>query len=182
MATVAPKNLEFAEPAPYLWTREQYEQAIVAGIFDPTSKVELLRGEIRRKMSPQYSPHSSAIGAMQQSLEEVFPTGHWIRIQLPLALGRDSEPEPDVASSSVPGAITQSISLRAQFSWSKFPIPRFESIEASRRAYMLRRKSRLLGREPSGPSAGSLSEPVDDPASKFGYTYKTSNYCLRPHR
>lgn len=79
------------------WTRVQYERAIEAGLFDHGSNVELIGGDITEKMSPQNSPHSAAIGALQFALGGVFEDGYWIRIQLPLALGEDSEPEPDVA-------------------------------------------------------------------------------------
>ncbi len=61
-------------------------------------KVELLRGLLVR-MRPQKSRHASAV----QSLTQVFVLGlaaagrAAVRVQLPLAVSDDSEPEPDVA-------------------------------------------------------------------------------------
>ena len=84
-------------PTRHHWSREQYERAIDAGVFEPEAKLELIGGEITEKMSPQNSPHSAAIGALQYALDEAFSEGYWVRVQLPLALSDDSEPEPDLA-------------------------------------------------------------------------------------
>ncbi len=83
-------------PPHYLWTRDKYEQATALGLLGPEDHVELIEGEIVQKM-PQNNPHQSAIGAMQEALGTAFPTGHWVRIQMPLALGGRSMPEPDLA-------------------------------------------------------------------------------------
>jgi len=84
-------------PERHHWSRAQFERAIEMGLFEPDSALELIGGEITQKMSPQNSPHAAAIGAMQYALEEAFPRGFWVRVQLPLALTDDSEPEPDLA-------------------------------------------------------------------------------------
>lgn len=83
-------------PAHYLWPREKYEQAVARGVFGPDDKIELIEGEIIHKM-PQNDPHQTGIGAMQEALSAAFPQGHWTHIQLPLALGDWSMPEPDFA-------------------------------------------------------------------------------------
>jgi Uma2 family endonuclease len=84
-------------PNRHRWSRVQYERAIDSGLFDPGDRVELLGGEITDKMSPQNSRHSAAIGAAQYALDPIFKEGYWIRVQLPLAISDDSEPEPDLA-------------------------------------------------------------------------------------
>jgi Uma2 family endonuclease len=92
-----------AEPAwpaaePYLvrpLKRSEYERMIELGMF-AEERVELIRG-LLVKTSPQRAPHASTI----ERLTELFASrlgGRWrLRVQLPLALSDDSEPEPDVA-------------------------------------------------------------------------------------
>lgn len=78
------------------WTREEYDRLAEAGILTPDERVELLGGEILL-MTPQNSAHSVAIGLVEEALRRAFGPDHWIRIQLPLVIDPDSEPEPDVA-------------------------------------------------------------------------------------
>ena len=83
------------------WTRQEYDRLADAGILSPDERVELLEGEIVT-MTPQHGPHSASIGLADALLREAFGPAHWIRIQLPLIIDPDSEPEPDLAV--VPGA------------------------------------------------------------------------------
>jgi len=78
------------------WTREEYERLAEDGYFQPDERVELVDGIIY-EMSPQKSWHAAAIRALQESLGLVFKDGYDIRVQMPVALSLDSEPEPDVA-------------------------------------------------------------------------------------
>jgi Uma2 family endonuclease len=84
----------------YRWTREEYEQLAEKGLFSPGKRVELVDGVIY-EMSPQNSPHATAILLVNEALRLAFPQGFQIRVQLPLALGSESAPEPDFAV--VPG-------------------------------------------------------------------------------
>lgn len=84
----------------YRWTREEYYQLAEKGFFPPGKRVELIDGVIY-EMSPQKSPHATGISLVLEALRAAFPKGHHVRVQLPLALGGDSEPEPDLAV--VPG-------------------------------------------------------------------------------
>ena len=81
---------------PYRWTRAQYDLMVDAGILTPESHVELIEGEVIA-MTPQGSPHAVTTGLIHRQLQQVFAKGYWIRIQMPLAINEDSEPEPDVA-------------------------------------------------------------------------------------
>lgn len=83
------------------WSRQDYEKMIDAGLFPPGTHAELLDGVVL-EMSPQHSPHATAVCLAAEALREVFGRGHTMRVQLPLALDPDSEPEPDVAV--VPGS------------------------------------------------------------------------------
>lgn len=78
-------------------SRVEYERMIDAGLFRG-ERVELWRGVIVT-MSPQKSPHAAAV----QKLTKLFvltlsaTNRADVRVQLPLALSDDSEPEPDLA-------------------------------------------------------------------------------------
>jgi Uma2 family endonuclease len=78
------------------WTREEYERLVEQGFFRPDERVELLDGVIY-EMTPQSVGHAVAIRLARQVLGRIFSTGFDILVQMPLALGEDSEPEPDLA-------------------------------------------------------------------------------------
>ncbi len=78
------------------WSRQEYEQLVSAGIFQPHERLELVEGEILQ-MSPQGSAHATAITLIDNALREVFGSNYTIRVQMPLAVSLDSEPEPDIA-------------------------------------------------------------------------------------
>jgi len=84
-------------PSPRRWTRREYERAGQLGLFGPEERLELVGGEVLQKMTPQSSRHAAAVSLAGEALRGIFPTGHHVRTQLPLALGSDSEPEPDIA-------------------------------------------------------------------------------------
>jgi Uma2 family endonuclease len=86
-----------APPEIRRWSREEYERAGELGIFGPTERLELIGGEVIRKVSPQRSPHATAVQLAHEALRERAGTARGVRSQLPLALGDDSEPEPDIA-------------------------------------------------------------------------------------
>jgi len=78
------------------WTREEYDQLASAGVLRPDERLELIDGVIYER-TPQNSRHAVSIVALQEALRSAFPQGNHVRVQLPLALGLDSEPEPDLA-------------------------------------------------------------------------------------
>ncbi|MBI5854312.1 MAG: Uma2 family endonuclease [Nitrospirae bacterium] len=77
-------------------TREEFDRLVASGFFHPEERLELIEGELIQ-MTPQGSAHASAIRLIEEALRTSFGTGHDVRVQMPLALLRDSEPEPDVA-------------------------------------------------------------------------------------
>jgi Uma2 family endonuclease len=85
----------------HYWTREEYEQRVEEGFFQPGERVELVDG-VLYEMSPQFPDHAQSISRALYKLLPLFSTDFHVRIQMPLALGADSEPEPDVAV--VPGS------------------------------------------------------------------------------
>jgi Uma2 family endonuclease len=78
------------------WTRAEYERMIACGILGEDEHVQLIAGEIVM-MAPQNSPHFTAITLSAHALQAAIPSGYYVRSQGPLALGLDSEPEPDIA-------------------------------------------------------------------------------------
>ena len=79
------------------WTIQDYEQMIKTGILQADEPVELIAGQILRKMSPQGSPHAAAITRTNRLFYQPSPQTFTIRIQLPLTLDEFSQPEPDIA-------------------------------------------------------------------------------------
>jgi Uma2 family endonuclease len=82
------------------WTRAEYAHLVEAEILGPGDRVELLAGDLLLK-EPQHRPHVTAIQLAVRALRAAFGPGWDVQVQAPIALGPDSEPEPDV--SVVPG-------------------------------------------------------------------------------
>lgn len=96
-ATVTDVEIEpEIEPQTHLWSIADYHQMIEAGILDEDDHVELLEGKIVC-MSPQRPFHAASVQRSSNHLYEMLRGKAYIRIQLPVILGDDSEPEPDVA-------------------------------------------------------------------------------------
>ncbi len=85
---------------PRSWTRKEYERLAERGFFHPDERLELVAGVIYRK-ARQSPAHTTGIQATDHALRPVFKESFDLRLQFPLALSPDSEPEPDIAV--VPG-------------------------------------------------------------------------------
>lgn len=83
------------------WTRLQYDRLIECGIFQPGDRIELIGGELIVR-EPQRTSHATAIALAVDALRTAFGPGWRVRVQLPVALDDESEPEPDIAV--VPGS------------------------------------------------------------------------------
>lgn len=94
-ATVTEAEQEL-EPQIHLWSIADYHQMIEAGVLDEDDRVELLEGKIVC-MSPQRPFHAASIQRSANHLYEMLKGKAYIRVQLPVILGNDSEPEPDIA-------------------------------------------------------------------------------------
>jgi Uma2 family endonuclease len=95
-----------AAVAAHHWLREEYENLAASGLFPAEARMELIEGVIY-DTAAQNSLHATVYRLVHEALRLVFPAGSGfeIRGQLPLALGDDSEPEPDLAV--VHGSIRQ---------------------------------------------------------------------------
>ena len=69
---------------------------IEAEILTTDDKVELLEGQIIQ-MSPQYPPHAATTQRTFNYLSRLLAGKAFLRMQLPITLNPNSEPEPDIA-------------------------------------------------------------------------------------
>jgi Uma2 family endonuclease len=78
------------------WTRVEYDKLIETGFLGPGDKIELLGGQLCVS-EPQNSPHARAISLGLEAIQRALAPGWHVRVQLPIALDDESEPEPDLA-------------------------------------------------------------------------------------
>ncbi len=83
------------KPTAIRWTRDEYYRIASSGVF-AERRVELIRGEVI-EMTPQDGRHATGVTLADRILQRVLGDGFVVRSQLPLALGLDSDPEPDIA-------------------------------------------------------------------------------------
>ncbi|HEX8220694.1 MAG TPA: Uma2 family endonuclease [Chloroflexia bacterium] len=79
-----------------LFTADQYEKMIAAGILEEGDNVELLRGEIV-KMAPIGLRHAGCVARLVAIFGAKFGASVIVWPQNPIRLSDDTEPEPDVA-------------------------------------------------------------------------------------
>ncbi len=130
---------EVESPRRRLFTRSEYYKCAELGIFDPDERLELIEGEILRKMSPQNEPHFRSVMKAAHVLGEAFGSAFHVRQQGPMRLSNDSEPEPDLVV--VAGQIDE---------WSRHPQPSegvlvVETSDSTLR-FDIRRKAALYAR------------------------------------
>lgn len=87
-------------PAYRHWTRKEYDRLVELGILHEDEPIELIGGQMI-VAEPKGSPHATAIGLTAEALRVAFGQGWVVRVQDPVALDDESEPEPDVVV--VPG-------------------------------------------------------------------------------
>lgn len=87
------------------WTRVEYDRLIEKGMFQPGERLELLAGNLVVR-EPQGDPHTLAVELVNEALRTAFGPEWRVRVQLPIALDEESEPEPDV--SVAPGRVRDS--------------------------------------------------------------------------
>ena len=75
---------------------DEYHQLAEVGILSEQDKVELIHGEII-EMSPIGPKHSGNLDRLSQFLTLFFRDAAIVRVQSPVQLGSDSEPEPDLS-------------------------------------------------------------------------------------
>ncbi len=78
-----------------LFTADEYQQMIRAGVFDEDDRLELIEGEIT-EMSPISSKHAGHVNRLSELLRERLRGRVLVSVQNPVHLGEYSEPQPDL--------------------------------------------------------------------------------------
>jgi Uma2 family endonuclease len=76
------------------WQRAEYERLVDLGLFQG-EPLELIGGQLV-VAEPQGAYHAAAITRADYALRAVIPPGWIVRLQAPVSLDDDSEPEPDL--------------------------------------------------------------------------------------
>jgi Uma2 family endonuclease len=79
-----------------LFTVDEYEQMIRAGVFDEDDRLELIEGEIT-EMSPISSQHAGCVKHLNRLFTHMLGDRALVSVQDPIHLGEYSEPQPDLA-------------------------------------------------------------------------------------
>jgi Uma2 family endonuclease len=78
------------------FTADEYHRMADVGIFNEDDRVELIEGEIV-EMTPIGSRHAACVDRLNELLVQHFAGVALIRVQNPVRLSDDSEPQPDLA-------------------------------------------------------------------------------------
>ncbi len=81
---------------PYHLSVEQFRMMIQAGIFPDGARLELLSGILFAK-APRTDAHDYVVSAISDEIRRFTPTGWLVREEKPIAIGKRSQPEPDLA-------------------------------------------------------------------------------------
>lgn len=77
------------------WTREEFEKLSQVGLLAEDERVELIRGEIVA-LSPIDPLHAITVDRATMLLVSKFGNTHVVRVQNPILVGDDSQPQPDL--------------------------------------------------------------------------------------
>ncbi len=94
----AARRIHEEEPGLKPWhvTAPEYWRMVDAGLFEGR-RVQLIEGVIV-EMSPMKSPHAIAVSNLTRLLQIKLGARWSVRVQVPLEVGGDSVPEPDIAA------------------------------------------------------------------------------------
>jgi Uma2 family endonuclease len=74
----------------------EYHCIAEAGVLTEDDRVELIEGELI-EMAPIGSRHAFSVDCFARILQQQIPARAWLRIQNPITLGGETEPQPDFA-------------------------------------------------------------------------------------
>lgn len=153
------------------WTRAEYDRLVDVGVLAEDEPIELLGGQMI-VAEPKGSRHSTGVCLTADALRAAFGADWVVRVQDPVALDDESEPEPDVVV--VPGQPRHYVDAHPVN-----PVLVVEVAESSL-AFDRRHKGSLYAR--AGISDYWIvnivddvlevhREPVADAAAEFGWRY-----------
>lgn len=155
------------------WKRVEYDQLIDQDIFQPGERLELIGGQLLVR-EPQGGAHAFAIELAAEALRAAFGPAARVRVQLPIALDEESEPEPDL--SIVAGtlgeadpAIPSRALLIVEVSESSLTLDRTEKASLYARGgireyWIINLVERVLEVH---------REPVPEPSAPYGWRYRS---------
>jgi Uma2 family endonuclease len=79
-----------------LFSVEEFHRLGELGFFGEDERIELIGGELVF-MNPIGSDHAFTVDFLAQNLIKRLPDEYWLRVQNPIVLGNNDEPEPDIA-------------------------------------------------------------------------------------
>ena len=161
------------------WTRQEYERMTEAGVLTENDRVELIGGEILT-VTPQKSRHATVVSLANETLRSGLAPNTYVRMQLPLAMGDDSEPEPGIAV--VRGSIRDYLDAHPQSALL------IVEVSESTLAFDRHVKGSLYARERI-PEYWVINlvdsvveiyrDPVQDSSAQFGWSYTRSDCVTR---
>jgi Uma2 family endonuclease len=91
-------------PRPFRWTLALFHRVGDMGLFEGR-RAKLIHGQLIEE-GPMDPPHAIAVEKTDAELRTAFGKGWRYRVQLPLVLGQDTDPMPDIAViRGAPGAL-----------------------------------------------------------------------------
>lgn len=88
-------------PQRHRFNVEEFNRLADAGLFDVEQRLELVDGEVY-EMSAAKPPHASTVDRLNWHLTRKLPDGFGVRVQGPVVVGEESQPEPDYTVVRVP--------------------------------------------------------------------------------
>lgn len=79
-----------------LFTVEEFHRMAEGGVFGEDDRLELIAGEIV-EMTPIGSRHAACVDRLARELQRQTGETTIVRVQSPIVLGADSEPQPDIS-------------------------------------------------------------------------------------
>ena len=95
-APAAPTAPGPLQPTAYKWTVEDFHWVKYGSQVWEGKKVLLIDGGLM-EMPPPGPIHNTALGLADYLFKALFAQGHWVRIQMPLVFGINTDPIPDLA-------------------------------------------------------------------------------------
>ena len=89
------KSPALVQPTPHLWTVDEYHWVLYSGVWEGR-KILLIHGELI-EIPPPGPIHNMSLTLADYLFKAIFATGYIVRIQMPLILGINTDPLPDLA-------------------------------------------------------------------------------------
>jgi Uma2 family endonuclease len=89
--------------SPWRFDVVSYHVAVDAGVFGPEPRIELIEGEVY-PMAAQNAPNAYAVSMLTRAAAAIDQGRFTVRVQLPVLLSVNSEPEPDLVLAETRGA------------------------------------------------------------------------------